>query len=150
MTDLINPGAVRIKDGRNMKASFEDIGFKMYKSPSKCTNLEDEDQIRDIHYPEVEELVKRATGAPRVIVFDHTVRITELDGGSPFNLGAKNKAAAPVAYVHSDYTEKSAPARVKQMAINPSYTGAKLTKKDVKNILKPSNGYCFINVWRNT
>jgi hypothetical protein len=34
----------------------------------------DEDELRRIYYPEAERLVADATGATRVVVFDHTLR----------------------------------------------------------------------------
>jgi hypothetical protein len=85
----------------------------VFNSPSKCENLEDDEEIRNVYCRETEELVKRVTGASKVMFFDFTPRWTEKNGGSPYNLGAANVAAAPVDYVHADYTPISAPARLR-------------------------------------
>ena len=34
----------------------------------------DDDEIKEKYYPEIESLVKKATGATDVFLFDHTVR----------------------------------------------------------------------------
>ena len=38
------------------------------------TNFYDEEQVRSIYYPECERVMKEATGAARVVAFDHIVR----------------------------------------------------------------------------
>ena len=65
-----------------------------------------------------------------------------------YNLGKKNAAAGPVPFVHGDYSDKSGPNRIRQLANKPSYTGTTLNEKDVESIL--SKRFIFINVWRNT
>ena len=37
-------------------------------------DFHDEAELKSAYYREVEELVKRETGASKVVVFDHTVR----------------------------------------------------------------------------
>jgi DhnA family fructose-bisphosphate aldolase class Ia len=37
-------------------------------------NFDDENEIRQVYYPEMEQLVKETTGAARVIAFDHNLR----------------------------------------------------------------------------
>lgn len=113
-------------------ATLENIGFELQKYPSKCLNLEDDDEIKKVYYPEVEKLVMTTSGASRVMVFDHKVRHSELIGGSMHNIGAKNTAVAPGLLVHTDYTDESAPNRLRQLANNESYTGFKLTPQDAE------------------
>ena len=60
-------------------------------------------KVKDVYYPEMQRLVQEATGASRVIVFDHTVRESSLKNLN--NLGASGVAAASVVRVHCDYTE---------------------------------------------
>jgi len=65
----------------------------------------------DVYYKEVEDLILRTTRAKKVFIFDHTVRNSSATNLN--SLGAKGQAAAPVARVHCDYTEVSAPKRFK-------------------------------------
>ena len=150
MSDLEDVVTLPIHDARKLepKPSLEDMGFEVHHSPSSCANLEDDDEIKNTYYPEVEQLLLKVTGASRVIVFDHTARWTEKLGGSLYNLGEKNVAAAPVTCVHADYTDISAPNRIRQLTTTPSYTGQTLTQEDAEQILQKH--YIFMNVWRNT
>jgi hypothetical protein len=67
-----------------------------------------DEEVRAIGYAEAEELVRAVTGAGKAIVFDHNIR----RGGS----GPAERQAAepqrPVFHVHTDFTAKSAFARV--------------------------------------
>ena len=59
--------------------------------------------------PEVEELIKKHSGASDVVVFDHTIRVS--DEKAQQVAGAR----PPVKGVHNDYTEKSAPRRLREI-----------------------------------
>lgn len=150
MSNVKDHVSLQINDARELQTppNLEDMGFELCFAPSFCPNLEDDDEIKKTYYPEVEQLVQRITGATRVIVFDHTARWTEQIGGSLYNLGGHNSAAAPADFVHGDYTDVSAPNRIRQLVDKPSYTGQALTPEDAEKIL--SRRYIFINVWRNT
>jgi hypothetical protein len=124
-------------------AHLESVGFQLWKNPTKVTDFMDDEEIKTKYYPEIESLVKRATGASDVFLFDHTVRkssVTNLN-----NLGA-NSAAGSVLRVHCDYTEESAPRRFRQMGQKESYTGFKLSPEKVEELMKKR--FAFINVWR--
>ena len=54
--------------------SLEREGFIFVNHETKMKNFYDENEIRDLYYKETEELVKRTSGAKRVVVFDHTLR----------------------------------------------------------------------------
>src|SRR5262249_10876986 len=56
-----------------------------------------------------EELVKQESGASRVVVFDHTLRTADDE------LRAAQKIREVVRRVHNDYTEWSAPQRVRDI-----------------------------------
>jgi hypothetical protein len=47
---------------------------------SKVVNFYDEAEVRAIYYPEVERLLKEATGAVKVVIFDHVVRCQSTTG----------------------------------------------------------------------
>ena len=66
-------------------------------------------ELKQVYYPEVEALIKRISGASRVIVFDHTLR-----SGSEAEREAK-LIREPVLSAHNDYTEWSGPQRVRDL-----------------------------------
>ena len=57
-----------------------------------------------MYYPEAERLIKAATGADRVFIFDHTVR-KRVPGAADVRDGGPRQ---PVARVHVDHTERRA------------------------------------------
>src|ERR1700682_5865413 len=68
MMTILNGRAV------NERLPLDGQGFTLMRYPTATVNLYDEDEVRAVYYPEVERLVKEATGAARVLVFDHNVR----------------------------------------------------------------------------
>ena len=89
----------------------------------------DPEEVKAVYYPEVERLVKRITGAERVLIFDHIVRNPVLA-----KRGEKG-AREPAKIVHNDYTFKSAPRRVRDHL-----------PEEADQLL--SNRFAEINVWR--
>ena len=81
-------------------------GFALVRSPSAVTDFYDPTVVQARYYPEIIDLLEQHTGAREVHVFDHTVRVQ----------GQPNKERPglrqPVAFVHNDYTERSARQRV--------------------------------------
>ena len=49
-------------------------GFELATAPSAFDNYYDPDEVRTKYYPETAEILRRATGAKAVFVFDHNVR----------------------------------------------------------------------------
>jgi len=88
-------------------------------------------------------LVKKATGASKVFIFDHTVRRSSMT--NPNNLG-QNVDASTVTRVHSDYTDVTGPNRFRHLYQHTSYSGVKLDEAEVEECMKKR--YAFINVWR--
>ncbi len=123
------PRSVRIHDGRGMldQLSLDRQGFELRRYQTAVTNFYDQDEVRAVYYPEVERLLGAAAGATRVVAFEHDVR-----------RAARRKARDvrdPVRVVHDDYTEKSAPERVRL------YLSA-----EADALLR--HRYAVINVWR--
>jgi hypothetical protein len=91
--------------------SLDVQGFALVPAPTAVSDFYNEDQLRSTYYREAEELVKQATGASRVVVFDHTIRRREH--------GVEDRAPGvprqPVTRVHGDYTEVSGPQRVRDL-----------------------------------
>ena len=56
MSDLEDKVTLTINDARKLESepTLEDIGFELHHAPSSCTNLEDDDEIKNTYYPEVE------------------------------------------------------------------------------------------------
>jgi hypothetical protein len=77
---------------------------------SSVADFYNDDEIKRVYYPEAERLIKAATGADRVFVFDHTVR-RRVEGAADRDGNLRQ----PVARVHVDHTEKSGPRRVRDL-----------------------------------
>ena len=90
--------------------SLDREGFALVRQNSEVKDFYDEDEVRSVYYPEAERLIKAATGADRVFVFDHTVR-KRVQGAADRDGGLRQ----PVARVHVDHTEKSGPQRVRDL-----------------------------------
>jgi hypothetical protein len=123
---------VAIHDGRPL-ASQIDLdrhGFVLLHEDTAVKDFYDEAEVRRVYYPEMEALVRRATGASKVIVFDHTIRVD--DSGTQ----AERKVRAPVRNVHNDFTVRSAPQRVRDL-LPADEAERRLTKR-----------FGSINVWR--
>ncbi|HEV8030045.1 MAG TPA: CmcJ/NvfI family oxidoreductase [Stellaceae bacterium] len=121
---------VNILDARAVQGrlSLEREGFVLVRHPTAATDLYDEAQIASIYYSECERLIREATGATRVLAFDHIVR----------NAARMAKGSTIKGYagrVHNDYTAWSAPQRVRD-----------LMGDEAEELLK--HRYAEINLWR--
>ena len=67
---------VRICDARSLKRgpTLDREGFALRRHATTVVDFYDESEVRKVYYAELEQLVKDATGASSVIVFDHMVR----------------------------------------------------------------------------
>ena len=121
---------VEIYDARSAanQISLDREGFILRNAPTAASDLYDEAQIVAIYYPECEKLIAQATGATRVLAFDHIVR-------NPARSTSGNKIKLPAGRVHNDYTAASAPQRVRD-----------LMGDEAEDLLK--RRYAEINVWR--
>jgi hypothetical protein len=105
------PHEVTIRDGRPVAGGFslEREGFRFLRHDTAVKDFYDEAEIRAVYYPEMEELIRRETGAARVVVFDHTVRTADEA------VQEARKVREPVLRVHNDYTERSGPQRLRDL-----------------------------------
>src|ERR1700675_441956 len=64
-----------IRDGRPHSAEFdlEVTGFEFVGHKTEVRDFFDADELKRVYYPEIEALVKKVSGAARVVVFDHTL-----------------------------------------------------------------------------
>jgi glutathione S-transferase len=116
--------------------------------------FQDDARVKAEYYPLMEEAVRKALESEaqpkkvaKVIVFDHTLRTSEVQKLNV--LGESTAQAGAVVRVHCDYTAESAPLRLRQLAKTGSYTGAKLDSAEVDELLASGRRFAFINVWRS-
>ncbi len=123
---------VTIQDGRPMidRFSLDREGFVFINHETKVKDFYNEEELRSVYYPEIEQMVKDLTGASRVLIFDHTLR-AEDDATRE-----EKKVREPVRRVHNDYTEWSAPQRVRDL-LPPDEAEALLQHR-----------FAVIQVWR--
>ena len=126
-----DPRHVILRNGRPYADRFtlEQDGFRFVRQDTKVADFYDEDEIRRVYYPEMEALVKAESGARRVVVFDHTLRTPDQD------LREAAKIREVVRRVHNDYTEWSAPKRVRD-----------LLPDEADDLL--SRRFAIVQVWR--
>ena len=65
---------VTVYDARGLDLSLDREGFALVRHKTAASDLYDEAIIKSVYYPECEALMKRATGAKKVVAFDHIVR----------------------------------------------------------------------------
>lgn len=111
--------------------SLDEEGFRLVTHESRVRNFYNEVEVRETHYPEVEKIVSSATGARRVVVFDHTTRRRLQESDSTPAVERRE----PVPRVHNDYTKKSGPQRVRD-----------LMAEEAESLLRRQ--FSIINVWR--
>ena len=122
---------VPIRDARPLagQLSLDREGFVLLHHRSAVKDFYDEDEIRSAYYPECEQVIKAATGASRVVAFDHIVRNAVMSAieGSGIKIPAKR--------VHNDYTLSSSPKRVRD-----------LMGEEAEDLLR--HRFAIINLWR--
>lgn len=101
--------SVRIADGRRLQGdlSLDVQGFQFLTDRPTALGPVTEDTDPDIealYHPEAEAILRAETGAAEVLIFDHTLRIT-----------GNEKGRQPVRSAHNDYTDRSAPVRLRQL-----------------------------------
>lgn len=122
---------VPIHDMRGHEDEFtlDKNGFQVVKHKTNQKSFIDEDEIKNGYYREVEELLKKVTGAYKVVIFDHTIR-----RAIPGQVD-KPSARGPVGRVHIDQTPWAGEERVR---IHTGDEAESLLKERVQ----------IINVWR--
>jgi len=120
-----------VRNGRMLagEISLEQNGFVLVEHKTKVGDFFDTEQLESVYYPEVEQLIKRQSGASRVAIFDHTLR-----SGDEAEREAK-LIREPVMSAHNDYTEWSGPNRVREFL--PDEAEDLLTRR-----------FAIIQVWR--
>jgi len=121
-----------IRNGRPEAArhSLDAEGFRLLRHASATADFYDAEAVRRDYYPEAARLVREATGAAEVLVFDHNVR------NGPLAARGEAGAREPVRRVHNDYTHKSGPQRVRDL-LPAAEAERRLARR-----------FAIVNVWR--
>ncbi len=127
--DELKPMTVR--NGRLVteRLSLDEQGFVFVEHKTKVADFFDLEQLKSVYYPEVEQLIKSASGAARSVIFDHTLR-----SGDQTEREAR-LIREPVLSAHNDYTEWSGPNRLRELL--PDEAGSLLQRR-----------FAIIQVWR--
>ena len=127
----LDPRPVVMHNGRLEANRFalDRDGFRFVRHDTKVADFLDDQEIRRVYYPEMEALVKAESGASRVVVFDHTLRTADNE------FREARKIREPVRRVHNDYTEWSAPQRVRD-----------LLPQEAEELLR--RRFAIVQVWR--
>ncbi|KAG1834701.1 hypothetical protein EV424DRAFT_518508 [Suillus variegatus] len=128
-----DPHEVQIEDVRGKEELYklDNAGFQYGREAPKHTSFLNDDEIEREYYPESIDLMKRVTGATKIVIFDHTVRRRlpgETDSGP--------EKRQPVPRAHVDQTPAASVARVHRH----------LPPTEVPSLL--SKRFQIINLWR--
>ncbi|KAF6752878.1 hypothetical protein DFP72DRAFT_903862 [Ephemerocybe angulata] len=92
--------------GKEDQYNVDNVGFQFIKSPANHTSFANDEEVQKEYYPESIELIKKFTGASKVVIFDHTIR-----RHNPEQVGETPQTRQPVAQAHVDQTTKASVAR---------------------------------------
>lgn len=124
---------IDIVDARGLSEPpiLDEEGFALKKHRTSVADFYDRAAVEEVYYAEIAELLRLATGAAEVHVFDHTLRVED---------EAKRRihhTRLPVSIVHNDYTEASALQRVRDV----------LAPEAAERLL--AGRFAIVNVWRS-
>lgn len=123
---------ISIYDGRPIsdQLDLDKQGFVLTRYGTAMTDFYNDEEVRSVYYPEMEQIVKQVTGCSDVLIFDHTIRVDDSD------TQAAKKVRGPVRNMHNDFTINSAAQRVRDL-LPADEAEARLKKR-----------FGSINIWR--
>ena len=126
------PHAVTIHDMRPFagRLSLDREGFDLRDAPTAAGDLYDDAVVEDRYYREIEDLLRTATGASRVAIFD----VTRRKAGGEAGGGVRG----PANRVHVDYTEGSGPKRLRDV----------IGAEEFDRVRQAGGHAMQVNVWR--
>ena len=132
-TGAFRDAAVAIADARKLTPppALDREGFQLVPHRTAMTDFYDNAAVEERYYPEVTALLRKATGATDVFIFDHTLRVED------DRKRTERAVRLPVTVVHNDYTEKSGPQRIRDL-LEPDQAARFLGHR-----------YAMVNVWRS-
>jgi hypothetical protein len=121
-----------VRNGRPLRETFDldTHGFVFVDHHTRVRDFTDEAERARVYDPEVAALIRKHSGASHVVVFDHTIRVSDEEGQNA--IGAR----PTVKGVHNDYTETSAPRRLREI-VGDAEAERRLKKR-----------WAIIQVWR--
>jgi hypothetical protein len=121
-----------VRNGRPLRDSFDldTHGFVFADHFTQVKDFTREAERKNVYDLEVQALIKKHSGAADVLVFDHTLRVSDETMQQSMN------ARPTVKGVHNDYTEASAPRRVRDF-LGDAEAGRRFEKR-----------WAIIQVWR--
>ncbi|KAG2368956.1 hypothetical protein BDR07DRAFT_1447965 [Suillus spraguei] len=104
-----DPHDMRVEDVRGKEELYrlDNAGFQYGREAAKHTSFSNDDEIEREYYPESINLIKRVTGATKIVIFDHTIRRRR-----PGELDNSPQKRQPVSRVHVDQTLAASIGRV--------------------------------------
>ena len=112
----------RLLDGQNGRAprSLETNGFELLTRPLEHPDFDffDHQEVVQDYYRQCARIVREATGAASVAAFDHNVR-SAAGKQSKRRIRGGQQVQGPASIAHGDYTLRSAPERLQQLAQPP-------------------------------
>lgn len=125
---------------RNIRAesrrlSLDEQGATLIEHRSRVQDFYDNRELAAVYYPEAAGAIRAATGADRVIVFDHNVRRGLSLALHPDRYGQ----GRPVLHAHTDYTETSAASRLGDQ-LGPHTTISQYRRVLQVNLWRPVRG----------
>ncbi len=125
-----------IQDARPVQSglSLDREGFVLRRAETGVKDFYDDAEVKEVYNAEVEKLVIDTTGADKVLVFDHTIRVASDD------LRRERKAREIVDLVHNDYTVDSGPQRVRDLLGNDEATQHLETRFVIYNLWRSIAG----------
>ena len=126
---------VVIHNGRKSDKNFnlDEQGFTLISGHSMVDDFYDDEEIADVYENEVKTLVKTATGATRIEIFDHTRRAASLE------VQKTRMIREPASIVHNDYTAQSGPKRLRDYFCDNRIEADALLQRR----------FTIVNVWRS-
>ena len=109
-------------------------GFEVLNRPTPFNDWYDADAVKANYYPEVSAILKQATGALEVFVFDHNVR------NQPRSDRGESGVREPVDGAHNDYTLASGPKRINDILSDENATHLAGKRAALINLWRPIVG----------
>jgi hypothetical protein len=124
-----------ITDARDWRQppSLDLEGAALVDSPTKVSDFRDPDEVRRVYLPEVEELIRRATGAAQVFMLGGGGLVRYAERSPHFGTGMNTQ---PARFPHMDFTSATAPGLVDNV-----FGSSKVA-------LKPGQRLVGYNIWR--
>ncbi len=127
---------IQVEDARVLSSAqtLEREGFGLFHHPSAVANFRDTEEVLRVYRAEIERLLTRLTGAPKVLVTGPVLRWSENSPASGTLLNSR-----PARFVHVDYSRKSF----------DEFARTHLATAGVEDIDRWLQGrYAAYNIWR--